>query len=369
MPAQNKHKQAYIMVIPAPGVDSLGIECINPLNQSTRFMFWIKIGDTSRAEPVDRIKEYKNPSQRGAIIQISDPDTVSARGGNHGDAPGAGKQLERESGLINYESGGLGQTDGSEWHALYVNDSGLASALSLDLEALLDRFDVPGPRNTLGTQKCRTYSDTLEIIKSYITKVDPTAKKNREFFEQTPMVHIVVVPSIHPKASNKGYLVVKKLEPDEIGKTFHRYWVHFGKTITVDATPYQLASARYITENPDFAYNAFRTEKDDAKQKVLVERSQKLVNGWLKAANVPEFPNDFNLFTDQYEDKEKKKWYYFDVDSNSCASVSNMLAAFVDSFHNRDENGKLKADYLNQLQSKYDLTTNQTALVETLETT
>ncbi|CAE6458035.1 unnamed protein product [Rhizoctonia solani] len=297
-----KYKYAYLVVIPNPEEGVLGIQCRvknstqlpsdpNMPSTSAKYLFWLKIGDTSQEEPWSRLKD-------AAIIEFSDPETVEK---GH---LGGGKQLENKV-LSDYEQGGMGETNRSEWRALYADSEDGARDLCKRLKCLLDHYNPPGLKKDFTRKKSfQEVIETLNKAKQNTPPVKHGAPSDLDFI--TPMVTIIIVPSVHHHDErNRGYV------RETLQGKMRRFWVHLSGTMSNHATPYHLVSSYWISETPDFAYNSFRTKKDKTSQSQAMKDTQDDLNTVLK--DLLSDRQNFQLFSPEYESKTAKGWYYIDV--------------------------------------------------------
>ncbi|KAG9122055.1 hypothetical protein FRC07_001721 [Ceratobasidium sp. 392] len=321
-----RYQYAYIVVTPEPSGVDYGVES-QVTNETTKqletkYVFWLKIGDTSQPEPMSRLADYKNPDQKRVFVFTSlaiehqlDPSTV-AQGGL-----GGGKQLEKQTGLEKYESGGLGQAERSEWHALYANSRDDALKLAEKLNNLLDDFNIPGPKS--GFTEEHMFAEVVNKVKNALPPLF-IPKRTSNFNAQIPKVTILTVPSIHKDASNRGYVFLNKNQ-----QPTHRYWVRIAGSTTIDTTPHQLVSSKYMTETPDFG---------GSQQKGAMDKVKADLNKMLRDAL--QSPN-FDLFNANNEKGDTKGWYSLDIQSDKLGSVIAKFRDFLDKFNERETDGSV----------------------------
>jgi hypothetical protein len=154
----------------------------------------------------------------------------------------------------------------AEWRALYADSEDGARDLCKRLKSLLDHYNPPGPKKDFTRKKSlQEVIETLNKAKQNTPPVKHEAPSDLDFI--TPMVTIIIVPSVHHHDErNRGCVrevnvtlnIHSAIQVLTLCQTLQgkmrRFWVHLSGTMSNHATPYHLVSSYWISETPDFAW-------------------------------------------------------------------------------------------------------------------
>ncbi|KAG8706944.1 hypothetical protein FRC08_000782 [Ceratobasidium sp. 394] len=254
------YRHAYMVVVPNPNAPGQGANPGNFLaikreaeGKEPKYVFWFKIGDTSEPEPQSRVNHYQiNPDYRAAIVKFSDHEELKAKGGPH-----PGTQLKKDHFTEYFEQASIANS--SEWFALYAKDDKTATDLRKRLSSLLDQFNPPDAKADELTKEM-SFKKVDEMIRDFVQKIpsedfgppeNPDPKPEAETKgEKHAWVEIMVTPSIHENAQNKGFVAASG--SSEPAKDYGRYYVQI-TTLKRRIETMKDVARRHMTELPDFA--------------------------------------------------------------------------------------------------------------------